>query len=75
MFEKRTKHRRIKQNHGCNCRYTRLSDDKEETHNVQIEKEICQYKNIIKLVVLDVVSLEEITRTLDQKIWKMSSRK
>ena len=46
-----------------------LSDNNEETNNVQLEEEICQQMNLIKLEDLNVLPLEEIRRKLDKKIW------
>ena len=39
-----------------------LSDDNEETNNVQLEEEIYQQMNLIKLRDLNVLPLEEIKR-------------
>ena len=45
-----------------------LSDDIEETNNVQLEEEIFQQMNLIKLEDLYALPLEEIRRKLDKKI-------
>ena len=49
-----------------------LSDDNEETHNVQLKEEIYQQMNFIKLKDLNVLSLEEIRRNLNKKYDKMA---
>ena len=49
-----------------------LPDDNEETNNVQLEEEIYQQMNLIKLKDLDVLPLEEIRRKLDKKYVKMT---
>jgi len=46
-------------------KYDVLSNDNEETNNVQLEKEIYQQMNLIKVEDLNVVPLEEIGRKLD----------
>jgi len=48
-----------------------LYDDNEETNNVQLEEEIYQQMNLIKLRDLNVLPLEEIKRKLDKKYGKM----
>ena len=48
-----------------------LCDDREETNNVQLEEEIYQQMNPIKLEDLHIVPLEEIRRKLDKKYGKM----
>ena len=48
-------------------KYDALSDDNEETNNVQLEEEIYQQMNLIKLEDLNVLPLEEIKRKLDKK--------
>ena len=48
-----------------------LSDDNEETNNVQLEEEIYQQMNLIKLEDLNALPLEEIKRKLDKKYGKM----
>jgi len=42
----------------------------EETNNAQLEEEIYQQINLIKLEDLNVLSLEEITKKLDKKFEK-----
>ena len=42
----------------------------EETNNVQLEEEIYQHVNLIKLEDLDIVPIEEIGKRLDKKIVK-----
>jgi len=49
-----------------------LSDDNEETNNIQLEEEICQKINLIKLEDPHVLLLEEIRRKLDKKYGKMT---
>jgi len=44
-----------------------LCDDSEETNNIQLEEEIYQQMNLIKLRDLNVLPLEEIKRKLDKK--------
>ena len=46
-----------------------LSYDNEKTNNVQLEEEIYQQMNLIKLVDLNVILLEEIRKKLDKKRW------
>jgi len=48
-------------------KYDVLSDDNEETNNVQLEEEIYQQMNLIKLDDLNALPLEEIKRKLDKK--------
>ena len=43
-------------------KYDILSDDNEETNNVQLKEEIYQQMNLIKLEDLNVLPLEEIRR-------------
>ena len=50
-----------------------LSDDNEETNNVQLEEEIYQQMNLIKLEDLNILPLEEIRRKLDKKCGKMTN--
>jgi len=45
-----------------------LSDDNEETNNVELEEELYKQMNLIKLEDLNVLPLEEIRRKLDKKI-------
>ena len=45
-----------------------LSDNNEETNNVQSEEEIYQQMNLIKLDDLNALPLEEIRKQLDKKI-------
>ena len=47
-----------------------LSYDNIETNNVQLEEEIYQQTNLIKLEDLNVLALEEIRRKLDKKYGK-----
>ena len=44
-----------------------LSNDHEEINNVQLEEEIYQLMNLIKLDVLNGSPLDEIRRKLDKK--------
>ena len=46
-----------------------LSDENEETNNVELEEEIYQQMNLLKLDDLNALPLEEIRRKLDKKIW------
>ena len=55
-------------------KYDVLSDDNEETNNVQLEEEIYQQMNLIKLRDLNILSLEEIRRKLDKKYGKMITK-
>jgi len=48
-------------------KYDILSNDNKETNNVQLEEEIYQQMNLIKLDDLNVLPLEEIKRKLDKK--------
>ena len=48
-----------------------LSDDNEETNNIQLEEEIYQQINLIKLRDLNTLPLDEIKRKLDKKYGKM----
>ena len=50
-----------------------LSDDNEETNNIQLEEEIYQQMNLIKLRDLKVLPLEEIKRKLDKKYGKIAA--
>ena len=50
-----------------------LSDDYEERNNVQLEEEIYQQMNLIKLEHLNVLPLEEIRKQLDKKFEKKIS--
>ena len=45
------------------------SDDNEEINNVQLEREIYQQMNLIKLE--DLNGLEKTTRKMDKKIWEI----
>jgi len=47
-----------------------LSGDHEETNNAQLEEEIHQQMNLIKLEDLNVLPLEEIRKKLDKKFEK-----
>jgi len=49
-----------------------LSDDYEESNNAQLEEEIYQQMNLIKLEVLNVLPFEEIRKQLDKKFEKKS---
>ena len=51
-----------------------LSDDNEETNNVQLEEEIYQQMNLIKLRDLNALPLEEIKRKIDKKYGKMIAK-
>ena len=51
-----------------------LSDDNEETSNVQLEEEIYQQMNLIKLRDLNALPLEEIKRKIDKKYGKMIAK-
>ena len=55
-------------------KYDVLSDDNEETNTVQLEEEIYQQMNLIKLRDLNVLPLEEIRRKLDKKYGKMTNK-
>ena len=47
-----------------------LYDDNEEANDIQLEEEIYQQMNLVKLEDLNVLSLEEVRRKLDKKkIW------
>ena len=50
-----------------------LSDDYEETNNAQLEEEIYQQMNLIKLEDLNIHPLEEIRKKLDKKFEKKLS--
>jgi len=52
-------------------KYDVLSDDNEETNNVNLEEEIYQQMNLIKLDDLNALPLEEIKQKLDKKYGKM----
>jgi len=52
-----------------------LYDDNEETNNIQLEEEIYQQMNLIKLYDLNALPLEEIRRKLDKKYSKMTNEK
>ena len=47
-----------------------LTDDNEENNNVQLEEEIYQQINLIKLGYLKVLPLEEVRRKLDKNMVK-----
>jgi len=47
-----------------------LSDDYEESNNAQLEEEIYQQMNLIKLKDLNVLPLEEIRKKLDKEFKK-----
>jgi len=47
-----------------------LSDDYEESNNAQLEEEIYQQMNLIKLEDLKVLPLEEIRKKFDKKFGK-----
>ena len=49
-----------------------LSDENKETNNAQLEEEIYQQMNLIKLDDLNALSLQEIRRRLDKKYDKMT---
>ena len=53
-------------------KYDALSYNNEETNNVQLEEEIYQHMNLIKIEDLNIVLLEEIKRKLDKKYRKMA---
>ena len=46
-----------------------LSDNIEETNHVQLEEEIYQQMNLLKLDDLNELPLEEVRGKLDKKIW------
>jgi len=48
-----------------------LFDDNKETNNVQLEEEIYQQMNLIKLKNLNIIPLEKVRRKLDTKYGKM----
>jgi len=48
-----------------------LSDDNEETNNIQLKEEIYQQINLIILEDLNVLSLEEVRKKLDRKYGKI----
>ena len=48
----------------------KLSDDYEETNNAQLEEEIYQQMNLIKLEDVNALPLEEIRKKLDKKLEK-----
>ena len=52
-------------------KYEVLSDENEETNNVQLEEEIYQQINLIKLENLNVLPLEGIRRKSNKKYGKM----
>ena len=54
-------------------RHDALSDNSEKTNNVQLEEEICQQMNFIKLDDLNALQLEEIKQKLDKKYDKMAA--
>ena len=53
-------------------KYDVLSDDNEEINSVQLEEEIYQRMNLIKLEDLNVLPLEKVRRKLDKKYGKMT---
>ena len=53
-------------------KYGILPDDNQETNNVQLEEEIDQQMNLIKLRDLNILPLGEIRRKLDKKYGKMT---
>ena len=67
-FEKLNKIMRV-----ISDKYNVLSDDNEKTNNVQLEEEIYQQMNLIKLRDLNILPLEEIRRKLDKKYDKMTN--
>ena len=54
-------------------KYDVLYDDNEETNTVQLEEQIYQQMNLIKLRDLNVLPLEEIRKKLDKKYGKMTN--
>ena len=48
-----------------------LSNDNEETNDVQLEEEMYQQMNLIKLEDLNIIHLQEVRRQLDKKYGKM----
>ena len=50
-----------------------LFDDNKETNNVQLEEEIYQQMNLIKLRDLNVLPLKDIKRKLNKKYGKMAN--
>jgi len=53
-------------------KYDVLSDDNEETNDDQLEEEIYQQMNLIKLEYLNVLPLEQNRRKLDKEYGKMT---
>ena len=61
MFEKKQNSEKLdKIMSAISDKHDALSDEKEETNNVQLEEEIYQQMNLMKLEDVNVVPLEEI---------------
>ena len=72
-FEKEQNPKKLNKIMGAiNDKYDILSDDNEETNNIQLEEEIQQQMTLIKLEDLSVLPLEEVRRKLDKKYGKMA---
>ena len=70
MFDKEQKPEELnKIMSAISDKYDVLLDDNEETNNVQLEEEIYQQMNFIKLDDLYALPLEEIRGELDKKTW------
>ena len=71
MFEKEQNLEELNKIMGAiSDKHNVLFDDNEETNNAQLEEEIYQQMNLIKLEDLNDVSFEEIKRKLDKNMIK-----
>ena len=74
MFDKEQNLKELNEIMGAiSDKHNMLTDVNEETNNVQLEEEIYQPMNLIKLEDLNVLPLEEIRRKLDKKYGKMTN--
>ena len=68
MFDKEQKPKELNKIMGAIADNQNVSsDDYEETNNIQLEEEIYQQMNLIRLEDLNAISLDEIRKKLDKK--------
>jgi len=74
MFEKEPNSEELNKIMSVVCdKHDMLFEDDEQTKNIQLEKEIYQKMNLIKLEDLNLVHLKEIRRKLNRKYGKMAA--
>ena len=73
MFEKEQNPKELNKHMGAiSDKHYVFFYDNEETNNAQLEEEIYQKMNLIKLEDLNVLPLEEVRRKVDKKYGKMT---